>query len=166
MASEDHPLLRALIATVSLLVLPFPAAHAFEFPIDHTGYGQHLRELCLIKARVAMPDTEFVASARFCSLYIETPLVSAPSCTDTPETCTRRFLSDYFNVRLSRPIENLTRCDDRGCKVYYNFRDAENRYESATECGFDIGGIAGVVEGKVVTMVVNVSINRNCLRDG
>lgn len=157
--------LGALIAAISLFILPFPAAHAFELPIDHTGYGQHLRELCLIKSREAMPGTDFVSSASFCSLFIETPIISNATCTDALEPCTRRFLSDYFNVRLSSPIANYTRCDDRGCKLYYNFRDAENRYKSATECGFDIGGIAGSRDG-IVFALVEVSINRNCLPDG
>ncbi|MBA8905481.1 MULTISPECIES: hypothetical protein [Aminobacter] len=161
-----RPHLRSLIAAAVLLALPCQAAQAFEFPTDSTGYSQHLRELCLIKARVAMPGTSFSASHRFCSLNIEIPIALAASCTEALEPCTRRALSDYFNVRLSRPIDNLTRCDDRGCAVYYNFRDAENRYESATQCGFDIGGIARTDELGNVISLVSVSINRNCLREG
>jgi hypothetical protein len=161
-----RPHLHSAIAGAVLLVLPYQAAQAFEFPIDSDGYGQHLRELCLIKARVAMPGTSFSASHRFCSLYFAIPMPLAASCAEALEPCTRRFLSDYFNVRLSRPIDNLTRCDDRGCAVYYNFRDAENLYESATECGFDIGGIARADKQGRFFSLVSVSINRNCLRDG
>jgi hypothetical protein len=162
-----RPHLRGAIAGAVLLVLPYQAAQAFEFPIDSDGYGQHLRELCLIKARVAMPGTSFSASHRFCSLNIEIPIALAASCTEALEPCTRRALSDYFNVRLSNPVGSYTRCDDGICKLYYNFRDAENRYESATQCGFDIGGIARADElGNVISLVVKVSINRNCLREG
>jgi len=165
--ARQRPHLRSLLAGALLLALPCQAAQAFEFPTDSAGYSKHLRELCLIKARVAMPGTSFNASHRFCNLYIKMPIALAASCTDVLKTCTRRALSDYFNVRLSSPIGSYTRCNDGVCKLYYNFRDAENRYESATECGFDIGGIAaGDKQGQVISLVVSVSINRNCLKDG
>ncbi|WP_157632764.1 hypothetical protein [Hoeflea sp. 108] len=160
---SGRTILRNVLAGSFLLGLPLPTAHAAELPTDAAGYSQHLRELCLSGAESSMPGTSIVAAGNFCSLYIEIPIASTTPCADTPEACTQRFIGRYFNVRLSRLRQNYTYCDDQVCKVYYNFRDPENRYESLTECGFDIGGIARVDAQRIVMSLVSISINRNCL---
>jgi hypothetical protein len=155
---------RIAVAITALIALCTSAAHPVEpaLPHDDFGYSENLVKLCQnAKKASAYSEFEFVINDRYCTIYVYSPIIG-DLCKSSIDECAESHIKNVFNVIKLMPISNFKNCKNGECKFYFNFRDQDNRYESGTQCGFDIGGIAALDHQGRIHTLTSISISKNC----